>query len=123
MKFLADMAISQSTLAWLRERGHDVVHVRDVGMQRADDAVILIKAREEARVLLTLDLDFGYLLAISKAVLPSVVIFRMGNETAEAVTQRLAEVLAHCESDLRTGAIVTVNDEAIRVRLLPITRD
>ena len=122
MKFLADMAISQSTLTWLRERGHDAVHVRDVGMARAEDAAILARAREEGRVLLTLDLDFGYLLAVSGAALPSVMIFRMGNETAEAVTARLADVLACCADELRTGAIVTVGEEAIRVRPLPITR-
>ena len=41
MKFLADMAISQSTITWLRDQGYDAVHVRDETMQRAEDAVIL----------------------------------------------------------------------------------
>jgi predicted nuclease of predicted toxin-antitoxin system len=123
MKFLADMAISVSTVTWLRAQGHDTVHVRDEGMQRADDAIILAKARDEARILLTLDLDFGYLLALSGAALPSVVIFRLGNETAEVVTRRLADVLHCCTDDLQTGAIVAADDDAIRVRQLPITRE
>jgi predicted nuclease of predicted toxin-antitoxin system len=29
MRFLADMGISLRTVSWLREQGHDVVHLRD----------------------------------------------------------------------------------------------
>lgn len=123
MKFLADMAILQSTITWLRDQEHDALHVRDEGMQRADDEVILTKARAEERILLTLDLDFGYLMAISGAALPSVIIFRLGNETADVVIQRLADTLACCEEDLLNGAIVTVDENTIRVRQLPITRE
>lgn len=122
MKFLADMAISQSTLAWLREQGHEGVHVREEGMQRAADEVILAKARAEGCILLTLDLDFGYLMAVSGASLPSVMIFRLGNETAQVVTRRLADALSFCQDDLLAGALVTVDDQTIRVRKLPISK-
>lgn len=120
MRFLADMAISQSTLNWLRDQGYDAFHVRDEAMQRADDSVILAKARDQMRVLLTLDLDFGYLMAISGTELPSIVIFRLGNESAEVVTRRLADVIECCVSDLEQGALVTVDEDSIRVRMLPI---
>ena len=120
MKFLADMAISQRTVTWLRDQGHEVVHLREQEMQRAPDDVILAKARDEERILLTLDLDFGYLMAVSGAVLPSVILFRLGNETAEVVMQRLEDVLACCAADLLSGALVTVGEDTIRVRQLPI---
>lgn len=123
MKFLADMAISVSTVDWLRHQHHDVIHVRDEDMQRAGDDIIMAKALNEGRILLTLDLDFGYLLAISGAILPSVIIFRLGNETAEIVTKRLAETLEFCGDDLLSGAIVTVDNDTIRVRMLPLTHD
>lgn len=122
MKFLADMGISQRTVAWLQAQGHDALHVRELQMQRAADADILAKAREEARILLTLDLDFGYLVAISRDRLPSVVIFRLGNETSEFVTARLESVLDCCQDELHEGAIVAVEEAAIRVRRLPIER-
>lgn len=92
-------------------------------MLRAPDATILAKARDKERVVLTLDLDFGYLMAISGATLPSVIIFRLGNETAEVVTQRLKDTLTCCEDALHTGAVVMVDDSTIRIRQLPITRD
>jgi len=37
---------------------------------------------------LTMDLDFGYLMAVSHEQLPSVILFRSGNETSERVNQR-----------------------------------
>ena len=40
MNFVADAGISPRTVRFLRDRGHDVVHVRDIGMQRATDAEI-----------------------------------------------------------------------------------
>jgi predicted nuclease of predicted toxin-antitoxin system len=120
MKFLADMGISPRTVEWLRTRSYDAMHLIEEGLERAIDAQILIKARSEERILLTVDLDFGYLLAVSGAQLPSVILFRLSDESPKSINQRLAEVLDQCAQDLETGAIVSVNDNAFRVRQLPI---
>jgi predicted nuclease of predicted toxin-antitoxin system len=37
MRFSTDMGISLRTVEWLREKGHDVVHLRDEGLQRLPD--------------------------------------------------------------------------------------
>jgi predicted nuclease of predicted toxin-antitoxin system len=92
-------------------------------LQRAEDSDVLEKARTEDRTLLTLDLDFGYLMAISGQSLPSIIIFRLGNESAKVVTQRLTDTLGVCIADLEQGAIVTVSEDKIRVRHLPIAPD
>ncbi len=65
MKFLVDMGISLRTVSWLRSDGYDVVHLRDEGLQRLPDNEILIKARTEGRILLTIDLDFAQLLVLA----------------------------------------------------------
>jgi predicted nuclease of predicted toxin-antitoxin system len=85
MKFLADMNMSLFTVEWLRANGHNATSVREHGMQQAADDVILGKARVERCILLTMDLDFGYLMAISRQQLPSIILFRLGNETSEFV--------------------------------------
>jgi predicted nuclease of predicted toxin-antitoxin system len=72
MKFLADMGISPKTVAFLRTLDHDATHLQEQGLERLPDSAILAKAREEARILLTHDLDFGELIAASGACLPSV---------------------------------------------------
>ncbi|MBD2446647.1 DUF5615 family PIN-like protein [Nostoc sp. FACHB-152] len=120
MKFLADMGISPRTVNWLKSAGYDAVHLVDEGLERLPDDEILLKARFEGRILLTVDLDFGYLLAVSRATLPSVVLFRLGNESYEIINERLAEVLNQFDSDLISGAIISVSDRDFRVRQLPI---
>ena len=122
MRFLADMGVSTLTVKWLRNEGHDAVHLRELGLQRLPDEDILVKAREEGRIVLTMDLDFGYLLAISADPLPSVVLFRLSDERAEFVSRRLASVLTESAEALVAGAIVSVSDTSIRVRGLPIGR-
>jgi predicted nuclease of predicted toxin-antitoxin system len=120
MKFLADMGISLRTVEWLRELGHDVFHLRDRGLQKLPDDKILALAQVEQRIILTIDLDFAQLLAVSKQSLPSVILFRLGNENYDEINQRLIEVLKNCQQELKTGAIVSVNNETFRVKKLPI---
>ncbi|MGA9377550.1 MAG: DUF5615 family PIN-like protein [Phormidium sp.] len=120
MKFLADMGISLRTVAWLRSAGYDIVHLRDEGLQRLPDEEILIKARTEGRILLTVDLDFAELLAVSGEILPSVILFRLGNENYQTINERMTEVLSQCHEDLEAGAIISVSNERYRVRRLPI---
>ncbi len=59
MKFLLDVCVSSRSLTkLLRDRGHDVRLAEDVD-PRASDERILSLAREEGRILLTEDKDFG----------------------------------------------------------------
>ncbi|MEQ9001840.1 MAG: hypothetical protein RID53_35715 [Coleofasciculus sp. B1-GNL1-01] len=62
-------------------------------MERLTDDEILVKALGRWTILLTVDLDFGYLLAVSEETLPSVILFRLGNKRYEIINDRLTEVL------------------------------
>jgi len=119
VKFLADMGVAQSTVAWLRGQGYDAVHLRDEGLQRLDDGSIVTKARDEGRVILTHDLDFSRIVALSQADSPSVITFRLDDMRPSHVNHYLAQVLARFSSDLEKGVLVSVNERGIRVRPLP----
>jgi hypothetical protein len=45
VRFLADMGVSYSVALDLRLNGHDVVHLRDIGMQRMSDEGIFASHR------------------------------------------------------------------------------
>lgn len=121
MKFLADMGISQSTVLWLRKNGHDAIHLREQGLQKLPDSEIFEKARKEKRIILTCDLDFGQILAASKGILPSVILFRLENERPENINRRLTTVLAESLEALERGAIISVEEKRHRVRFLPMS--
>ncbi len=120
MKFLADMGISPKTVHFLRNLGHEAVHLYEEGLERLEDPAILAKAREENRILLTHDLDFSELIAASGAHLPSVIVFRLRNMRPENVNRYLLNIIEQHREALIKGAIVSVTEGRIRVRTLPL---
>lgn len=121
MRFLIDECLSLEVGEVLVEHGHDVVHVRDLGMQRATDQEVLDRARGERRVLVSADTDFGAILAQLGAAKPSVVVFRRGagrrpSQQAALLLANLAEIT----EALDEGSVVVLEEARVRIRRLPI---
>lgn len=121
MRFLVDNALSPRLAEGLRAAGHDALHVRELGLQSADDRALFELASREDRILLSEDTDFGTLLAGWESAKPSVILFRhMPNRGATSLTSVLLANLGAVEADLIAGAMVVFEASRIRVRRLPI---
>ena len=79
MRFLNDMCIDVRVTSWLNSQGHDATHLRDEGLQRLPNGEIFNKAIAESRVIVTFDLDFGEIVALSKGRRTGVILFRLRN--------------------------------------------
>ena len=121
MKFLGDMSISPQSIAFLRDQHIEAVHLYELGLARLPDLEIVQKAQEEGYVILTHDLDFGELLALSGNNTPSIVIFRLRNMRPHNVNRYLQILVTEHQSALDEGVVVTVEEARIRVRRLPIS--
>jgi predicted nuclease of predicted toxin-antitoxin system len=120
MRFLADVGVSVSTARELRELGHDVLHLSEESLHLLPDDEILALAQDGGRAVLTFDLDFGDLLAAGAHRLPSVILFRLRDQTPRSVNSRLLRLLSERLEDLELGALVIVEDDRYRLRRLPI---
>jgi predicted nuclease of predicted toxin-antitoxin system len=120
MRFLADMGIASRIVQWLRAEGHDAVHLREEGLHRLPDGAIFEKAYSEQRILLTFDLDFGEIVALSGGWSVSVILFRLRNTRTPQVIDRLRKVLQESSNALDEGAIVIVEESRHRTRRLPL---
>lgn len=77
MRYLLDQGLARSAVVHLRQAGIESVHVGDLGMAAASDAMILEEGLNRNAVVVTLDADFHRLLALSNATTPSVIRIRM----------------------------------------------
>ncbi len=114
------MGLSVAVAAWLREKGHDAVHLRELGLQRLPDVDAFGKAAKEGRIIATCDLDFGEILAATGSTMVSVVLFRIENANAPRVIAHLESLLRDSAPALQQGAIVVVEEARHRIRRLPI---
>jgi predicted nuclease of predicted toxin-antitoxin system len=106
----------------LARSGIDAVHAGDIGMAEAADEELLARAREDERIVVSLEADFHALLVLSNASGPSVIRIRIEGLHAEPLAALLLRVLALCESELQAGAMVSVDESNVRVRSLPLIR-
>jgi predicted nuclease of predicted toxin-antitoxin system len=119
MKILIDMNLSPDWVKVLEDAGWEVVHWAAVGDMRAPDEVIMAWARENGYIVFTHDLDFGVLLALTRAVSPSVIQVRTQDVFPNILGDRLVRVLREHQSVLENGALLTVDEGKARVRVLP----
>ncbi len=123
MNLLLNMNVIPQLATHLAGAGHRCRHARDIGLARAEDPEIIEAAKVAGEVIVTHDLDYGHLLAFSGEAAPSIVILRVRNTHPDALSRRLTDCWPDIEDSLRRGAIVTLEDAAVRIRFLPIVRE
>ena len=120
MKLLIDMNLSPTWVSVLKEAGLEPVHWSSIGRPDAPDNEILGYARSNGYVVFTHDLDFGTILAATKANYPSVIQIRSQNVAPEHLGRLVVSALHQFEKYLKAGALVTVDEKKLRVRILPL---
>lgn len=120
MKFLVDMPVSPELAQWLNENGHDAVHASDIGLYKTKDKEILSEAKKQSRIIITADLDFPQLLALSNTQEPGIILFRGGNYNEQEMLALLKRVLTHVKAEKLLNSITVVDKTRIRTTMLPI---
>jgi predicted nuclease of predicted toxin-antitoxin system len=116
MRILADENVPVVAVKALRGRGHNVSWIREES-PGIEDIAVLTKAKEEQRLLITFDKDFGELAFKRRMPSPQgIVLFRISMPSADYVAE-IAVTALESRSDW-TGHFAVIEDD--RVRLVPL---
>ncbi|WP_035994664.1 DUF5615 family PIN-like protein [Leptolyngbya sp. KIOST-1] len=117
MRFLLDQDVYAKTERFLRDEGHDLVRVAELGMSQAKDEAILSTAQAQERILITRDRDYGNLVFV-RSLGTGVIYLRMVPSTLEAVHGELKRVIAQYSTVALSKAFVVVTKDGHRFRTL-----
>ena len=120
MKILIDMNLTPAWIEYFATRGIDSVHWSDVGDPKALDPDIMMFAKENQLIVFTHDLDFGNILAVTRARGPSVVQARVEDPIPATIGEMVVLAIINNATYLERGALITVDPDKLRVRILPI---
>jgi predicted nuclease of predicted toxin-antitoxin system len=120
MKLLVDMNLSPRWVNPLTEAGIEAEHWSSLGAAQAPDSEIMAFASANDYVVLTHDLDFSAILATTHGEKPSVVQIRADDVSLEAIGKQVIDALLQMTTELKEGALVTIDPNRTRLRLLPL---
>ena len=120
MKIILDMNLSPSWAGFLTNAGYEATHWSDIGAFNAPDTDIMAWAKTHDCIVISCDLDFGTILAVTGGDKPSVVQIRSDNLSLLEIGDVLVNALRQCDNELKSGALLTLDVDKRRVRLLPL---
>ena len=120
MKLLVDMNLSPRWIPFLTASQVEAVHWSSVGQAKAADTEIMAFAREHGYTVLTHDLDFSAILAVTHGTKPSVVQIRADELNPDVIGSQVVGALRQMSPQLQSGALVSVEPHRTKVRVLPL---
>lgn len=122
-KLVIDVCLSPQWVELLSANGYDAVHWTHIGDPHASDQDIMRWAAEHDHIVFTHDLDFAAILAFSQAGRPSVVQLRGRRVLPDQIGLPVLLALKQYADDLNAGALVVVDPQRSRVRILPLNTE
>ena len=120
MKILVDMNLSPLWADFLIGNGIEAAHWSSVGPPDAPDTEIFTFAKSQDFTVLTNDLDFGFILAITRGKKPSVIQMRSGALGPDRIGGKVLSAIKLLATDIEKGALLTIDPRKTRVTLLPL---
>ena len=120
MKLLVDMNLSPRWVSVLANAGFEAAHWSTLGAKNAPDSEIMAYAKATNSVVLTHDLDFGAMLAATHGEKPSVVQIRAEDVSPDVIGVQVITALRQMASELEEGALLTIDPNRTRLRVLPL---
>ena len=114
------MPLSPSLAKWLVGQGHEAVHAKDIGFERASDRTIIGYAKTNGFVIVTADLDYPRLLALTHEERAGLILFRGGQYSDSEAILLLQHALKRIPAEELMGEILVIERTRLRRTRLPL---
>ncbi len=118
MRFLLDADLPRSASDTVRQRGHEAIDVRDIGLRDAKDAQIARHAQKEKLCLLTADQDFADIRNYPPAQYAGIAVLSLPRNATSSYINKLLDSFLQQDSILTQlpGKLAIVEPGRVRIR-------
>ena len=118
MRFLIDVCVPLPTRQCLRQAGHELVMVEELGRSRAPNGDLLHLAAQQRVVLLTLDRGIGYVTTYPLGTHHGIIVLKIPKlpDDVETAHRRLLEALRTIPPEHLSGRLLIVDRNKSRLR-------
>ena len=116
LRFKLDENIPGEAVALMREAGHDVRTILDQGLGGRQDDDVSRACRDEDRVLVTLDLDFGDIRTYPPADYAGIWVLRPAIQSVDAIRNLLGRALALTASEQVSRRLWVIEPSRLRIK-------
>lgn len=114
-RFLVDENVARQVTQFLRDRGHDVLDVKEEGWFGRSDAELFTLAEREGRVTITYDVDFAGLRRLSQSH-PGIMFVRLRNLRPERIITTLDQFLRQYGDRDLADTLAVIQERRVRFR-------
>jgi len=120
--FLLDANISPQTADYLVALGYDAASLLTAGLGQLDDDAIVEIAKQEDRIIVTHDLDFGQIYYFAEGGQVGIIVLRLRIQTVEMVNRVLGTFLQSRAIEIRKleKTLIVLTETTARVFQLPV---
>ena len=114
-RFKLDENLPRDAVALFTSAGHDVDTVLDEQLGGQPDRKVIEAARQEKRILVTLDVDFADIREYPPAEFPGIWVLRSQSQAAEHVLSLLRGAIAVLDSESPANRLWIIEPRRVRV--------
>lgn len=122
MQFLVDENMALSYAKTLRSLGYVAVHVAEVDLTSTEDTDIVAYAIVNGYSIITFDLDFTRIVALSQKSFPSIITFRLGEINVFEFEEYMNLYIPDLINKIIEGSLITIDSQGVRVKKLPVKK-
>jgi len=112
LEFLADVNVERGMIQSLREYGYDTIWIAELNPEMTDEDILKL-ARDDKRILITNDKDFGELIFYQKLLSRGIILFRTKNLNSQEKIRILKNLLIKYDDKI-PGHYVIVSPKKYR---------